>query len=79
MMILIRILLMMLMMAMVMQLMKMMIRKVTIIFGFFKADPARALTRTDSVFLFLSNRVEHLDIYLYIHGQKNGLKNVYLS
>ena len=34
--------------------------KVTIIFGFFKADPASALTRTDSVFLSLSNRVVHL-------------------
>ena len=62
------------MMAMMMRLIKMMKRKVTIIFGFFKADPARALTRTDSVFLFLSKRVVHLDIYLYDMAQKKTKK-----
>ena len=43
-------------------LMIMKIMEVTIIFGFFKADPARALTRTDSVFFSLSNSVVHLNV-----------------
>ena len=72
----------MIMMMMMIVMMRLM-RKVTIIFGFFKADPARAFTRTDSVFLFLSKRVVHLDIYLYDMAQKKTkkyvLKNKYLQ
>ena len=40
----------------------------TIMLGFFKADPARAFTRTDSVFLFLSKSVVHLDLIGYMQG-----------
>ena len=40
--------------------------KVTIMFGFFNAEPARALTNTESVFFFWSKSVVHLRGYISI-------------